>query len=77
MLQTVRKALTCVREAEALVAPGGVAVELQPQAIGRAVDDLTRHAVVCEVAEQPGWSVLSVIHLSIKEGAGTGAVEHE
>lgn len=54
MLQTVRKALTCVREAEALVAPGGVAVELQPQAIGRAVDDLTRHAVVCEVAEQPG-----------------------
>lgn len=60
------KQLTCVREAEALTGSRGVAVELQPQAIGRTIDDVTHHAFTCKVAKETGWSVLSIIGLSIK-----------
>lgn len=45
---------------------GGIAVELQPQAIGCTVDHVTQHAVACKVAKETGWSVLSIIHLSVK-----------
>ena len=57
--------LTCVWEAKALTGSRGVAVELQPQVIGRTVDDMTCHALTGEVAKETGWSVLSIIYLSI------------
>lgn len=43
--------LTCVCEAVALIGPRGVAVELQPQAIGRAIDDKTHYAIMCKVSK--------------------------
>lgn len=48
------KQLTCVCEAEALIGSRGIAVELQPQTIGRTIDDRTHHAIVCEVAKETG-----------------------
>lgn len=60
------KQLTCVCEAEALISSRSVAVELQPQAIGCTIDDMTHDAITCKVAKETGWSVLSIIHLSIK-----------
>lgn len=76
----VRRQLTCVCEAEALVGPGGVAVELYPQAIGRAVDDVAHHAVACVVPQKTGRSVLAVVHLvsqSIGEEGGGGNTRGE
>lgn len=46
-----------------MVGSGGVAVELQPQTIRRAVDDVAQHDVACEVPQKAGRSVLSVVHL--------------
>lgn len=46
--------LTRVGEAEALIGSRGIAVELQPQTIGRAVNDVTQHGVMCEVAKETG-----------------------
>lgn len=60
----VRRQLTCVREAEALVGPGGVAVELQPQTIRCAVNDVAQHDVAREVPQKAGRRVLSVVHLA-------------
>lgn len=60
------KQLTCVCEAEALISSRSIAVELQPQAIGCTIDDMTHDAITCKVAKETGWSVLSIIHLSIK-----------
>lgn len=48
------KQLTCVCETEALIGSRGVAVELQPQAIGRTIDDMTHHAIPCKVAKETG-----------------------
>lgn len=59
----VRRQLTCVREAEALVGSGGVAVELQPQTIRRAVNDVAQHDVARKVPQKAGRSVLTVVHL--------------
>lgn len=58
--------LTRVGEVEALIGSRGIAVEIQPQAIGRAVNDMTQHGVMCEVAKETGWGVLAVVHLSFK-----------
>lgn len=60
----VQRPLTCVGEAEALVGSGGVAVELQPQPIRCAVDDVAQHDVAREVPQKAGRGVLSVVHLT-------------
>lgn len=54
ILSSPLKQLTCVCEAEALMGSGGIAVELQPQAIGCTVDYMTQHAVACKVAKETG-----------------------
>lgn len=46
--------LTRVGEVETLIGSRGIAVEIQPQAIGRAVNDMTQHGVMCEVAKETG-----------------------
>ncbi len=48
------KQLTCVCEAKALMGSRGVAVELQPQAVGCTIDDMTHHAITCKVAKETG-----------------------
>lgn len=63
------KQLTGVCETEALIGSGGVAVELQPQAIWCAVNDLAQHVVTCVVAKETGRGVLSIINLSVKNTA--------
>lgn len=63
------KQLTGVCEMEALICSGGVAVELQPQAIWCAVNDLAQHVVTCVVAKETGRGVLSIINLTVKNTA--------
>lgn len=50
--KSIMSQLTCVCEVKPLTGPGGVAVELQPQVIGRTIDDMTRDAFMCEVAKE-------------------------
>lgn len=58
--------LTCIREAKTLIGSRCIAVELQPQVIGCAVEAMTQHPIKCEVAKETRRRVLPIIHLSIK-----------